>query len=277
MIQFYLKYLSLSVAVGFGFLQFIACGAQMYQVSLEEDISPSPAVVEAGRLGSAGGASLTPGIHSENGWLDLPVAFQLGSKLTEEQKKGLLAAMKTWELAVGRTLFSYEGTHQATGDNFPDLYSSLTDLVNGHYLDLDWAKTKKSRFVLATTIWDNDPSDLQTIIKADIRYNEQHYVIGDSFSATAEGNREVVDMQTLAIHELGHLLGLAHIPEEDCEYSAMNPSIFIGEGLANRRLAQCDVEAVQRIYGCLGKACDIAYVLAKIDSSNPEKEAEEEI
>jgi hypothetical protein len=37
----------------------------------------------------------------------------------------------------------------------------------------------------------------------------------------------------------------------------MNPSIMIGEGLANRYLSQGDVERIQKIYGCLGSACDI--------------------
>jgi uncharacterized protein YjaZ len=69
--------------------------------------------------------------------------------------------------------------------------------------------------------------------------------------------REIVDMQSLATHELGHWLGLAHVPEEYDSSSIMNPSIMIGEGLANRSLSMGDIQRIQKIYGCTGTACDI--------------------
>jgi len=67
----------------------------------------------------------------------------------------------------------------------------------------------------------------------------------------------VVDMESLALHELGHLLGLGHIPAAVDPYSIMNPSLLIGEGLANRRVSRGDIERIQKIYGCVGKACNI--------------------
>ena len=148
------------------------------------------------------------------------------------------------------------------GDSFTDLYSSLTDDINGQYLDDDWNKTKKPTYVLATTIWNNGP-DYSLITKADIRFNNEHYIIGNSLTNSASDTKEVVDMQSLALHELGHFLGLAHIDTDVDSLSIMNPSLFIGEGLTSRRLSRGDIERIQLVYGCEGKACDIEKLMAE--------------
>src|SRR5690606_27656345 len=93
----------------------------------------------------------------------------------------------------------------------------------------------------------------------------QYYQIGDAYSLKYEEGREVVDMETLALHELGHLLGLAHIGREHDPDSIMVPEVYIGEGLTHRRLSAEDVRRVQRIYGCTGTACDIEKTMALIE------------
>lgn len=247
------KYTTIVLSTLFAFANFIACGAQRYQVSLEEDHDPSQ-VSEA----SKNPDSALFGIHSVSGWSELPIRFKVSSGMDQEQLKGLACAMGVWEKAVGKKLFQFEGKDSKVGDSFDDLYSSLSDSTNGHYFDLNWQKTGKSELVLATTIWDNQLHDRQVISNADIRYNEEHYLIGDSYAITLPENesREVCDMCTLAIHELGHLLGLSHVPEEHDPHSIMNPSIYIGEGLANRIISPGDIERIQKIYGCEGEACD---------------------
>jgi hypothetical protein len=189
-------------------------------------------------------------------------------QMSADQLKGLQKAMLTWETAVGRKLFVHEGTHDGvTGDTFKDLYSSLADKINGHYLDDHWDKTGKPQVVLATTIWDNDPVDATKILTADIRFNSNYYIMGDAFRLTSPDTREVVDMQTLATHELGHLLGLSHMNASVDADSIMTPALYIGEGLANRRLSRGDVERIHQIYGCVGDVCDVDKALAKIEQT----------
>jgi hypothetical protein len=258
----YIGLLGITMAL---FVNFVACGSQMYQVSLKGDTEvkgmQEPFV-------DNDPSSATYGLHAPNGWIKLPVRFKLGQDITPEQRQGLTRAMAVWELAVGKKLFVNEGTHSGvTGDTFKDLYSSLDDRVNGHYTDFRWGKTGKPNVVLATTIWDNDPDDVKTIMSADIRFNGEFYVMGDSLSMTNPGDgREVVDMQTLALHELGHLLGLAHINAAVDSDSIMTASLYIGEGLANRRLSRGDIERVHRIYGCGARACDVDATLKAIDA-----------
>jgi hypothetical protein len=236
----------------------------MYQVSLANDHESRP--TGRSRTEASNEAARLTGVHSSKGWLRLPIEYKFSKFLTPDQRTGITNAMKTWELAIGKTLFKIVGEDDRNGDSFKDLYSSLSDVINGHYLDGNWTKTGKSNQVLATTIWDNSPSDDQTIRTADIRFNSQYYIIGDSFLAKSTPDKEVVDMQTLALHEIGHLLGLSHISADDDSDSIMNPTIFIGEGLSNRRLSEGDITRIQSVYGCAGNSCDVNAIFALINA-----------
>lgn len=265
MANFGIKYAALVGAVMMGFVNFVACGSQFYQVSLKDDShnrQQDSSTIE----GSDDPASPNFGLHAPGGWAELPIHFKVGYLMTAEQKKGLLRAMDVWQTAVGRQLFSFDGAQDGvSGDSFKDLYSSLDDGVNGHYLDEDWAKTDKPSLVLATTIWDNDPSNSNKIKTADIRFNANYYTIGDSFVTRAVGSKEVVDIETLAIHELGHLLGLTHMSSAIDPQSIMTPSLYIGEGLANRHVSRGDITRIQKIYGCQRAVCDPDQILADIN------------
>ncbi len=263
MANFGIKYAVLIGGVMLGFVNFVACGSQFYQVSLKDDSNGrSQEAVE----GSDDPASENFGLHSPGGWSSLPIHFKTGMTLNAEQQKGLVRAMNVWELAVGKKLFVNDGQHQGvTGDSFGDLYSSLDDGVNGHYLDENWDKTGKPSVVLATTIWDNDPRNTSKITTADIRFNSNYYTIGDSMTARTVGSKEVVDIQTLAMHELGHLLGLTHMSSSIDPQSIMTPSLYIGEGLANRHISRGDIERIQKIYGCASTNCDPDQILATIN------------
>lgn len=249
-----IRYILLSAAIFVLFAHFIACGAQFYQVSMQDDIDGNKVNAESAKLNSEAG------IHSPDGW-DLPVQYKAGDDIRDDQIAELKAAMNLWEMATGKVLFEYQGHDRGTtGNNFPDLYSSLTDAVNGHYMDDPWSKTQKKREVLATTIWDNDASG-RKVTKADIRYNSTYFTFGDAQVMQSAGAKEIVDMQSLALHELGHLLGLTHIASADDRYSVMSASLFIGEGFVTRCPSKGDVERIQKIYGCSGNACNVDMVM----------------
>ncbi|MEY4632221.1 MAG: hypothetical protein RIQ81_2341 [Pseudomonadota bacterium] len=274
-----LRYGGIVGCVAFMFGNFIACGAQMYRVSVEDDHDKSKISAE-----SMDPNSPTFGLHSPRGFTKLPIEFRIGQQMDSQQKTGLEAAMKTWEIAVGKSLFRFVGVHENTdGDSFPDLYSSLRDSINGNYLDNNWKKTGKPDVVLATTIWNNSPRDAAAIDTADVRFNSQDYVIGDSLRIKGQyvestgQYKDPVDMQTLALHELGHLLGLTHIAAEIDAVSIMNPYVYIGEGLTSRHLSEGDIERIQKIYGCLGAACDISRAVEMVTefTKNPPAETAE--
>jgi Matrixin len=272
--QFGIRYATLLGTVMFLFVGFVACGSQMYKTTLTGDTGtkasaagPDGAFMASSADGGGDPGSPNFGLHAPQGWGgSLPIHFKADYRMTPQQLQGLVKAMHTWETAVGRTLFAYDGpTAGVTGDTYGDLFSSLENDTNEHLLDDNWGKTGKSSLVLATTIWDNDPQNVQVILKSDMRFNNQYYTFGDAITLRSTDARTVVDIQTLATHELGHMLGLAHIPPSVDPDSIMVASIYIGEGLTSRQLSRGDVERIQKIYGCQGSSCDIDATLAKID------------
>lgn len=248
------KYLSLTTAIYLVFTQVIACGGQMYQADVRDD-HPQESIPAA----ATDPASPQYGIHAAGGWQEIPIRFKYDPNLSHEQIAGLERAMLTWETAVGKKLFVKDGFDTRTGDDFEDLGSSLSDDVNGHYGDHDWSKTKKQQQVLATTIWQKTAYDVSMIETADIRFNLQYYTIGNTlnYDMEVEEGKIAVDMETLALHELGHLLGLSHVDAAVDRYSIMAPVVYIGIGMHNRRLTMGDLERIQAIYGCEEDACDI--------------------
>ncbi|MCX6108627.1 MAG: matrixin family metalloprotease [Proteobacteria bacterium] len=272
------RYTSLLAVVMTLFVTFVACGSQLYQVSLHGDSGPRPsatqstapaaggALMASGPDGNADPKSPNFGLHAPGGWDSLPIHYRVDSTMPAAQVTQIQAAMHTWEVATGKVLFAYDGVHQGiTGDSFKDLYSSLDDSKNGLYIDNDWLKTGKPTVVLATTIWDNDPSDVSKILTADIRYNDQYYIFGDALVIKPQGTREVVDLQTVATHELGHFLGLIHVDPSIDAHSIMVASLYIGQGLTTRALSSGDIKRIQRIYGCGGSACNVVATQALIE------------
>ena len=278
-----IRYFSLLVCVVTFFVNFISCGMQFYKVSLREDTNHDVGLP----ADATDPDSEYYGIHATAGWRQLPISFQVGAKFentfrlsSKKQMDGILRAMETWEIAVGKKLFEFQGVHDAVeGDTFSDLYTSLQDAINGNYLDDDWAKTEKPETVLATTIWEKAVGDPTAIRTADIRFNNDFYVFGDSLTLQydEEKGREVVDMESLALHELGHLLGLAHVDDDIDMYSTMNPSMLIGSGLTSRGVSKGDIRRIQKIYGCHGDACDIDKVIEKLRDRLSDEHSEQDL
>lgn len=258
------------------FLTFVACGSQFYKVRLDGDSGPRPTsrstVQNTEQQGADGRVDKDPNakwyaIHAPGGWVEKPVHYRLDPRMAKSQVEMIQKAMQTWEMTVGKKIFSFDGVQESvTGDSFKDLYSSLDDHVNGLYLDNDWTKTGKDPIVLATTIWDNDPNDLDKIMTADMRYNNNDYLFGDSMVLWPEDGREVVDLQTVTTHELGHFLGLNHVDSKVDPESIMVASLYIGQGITQRMISHDDIRRMHKIYGCSGSACDVEATYSKIEA-----------
>ena len=254
-----LGYLSITTILSTSLGGYVACGAQKYRVPVhgtEETSAPSrlntgSSSMAAKAVSKSGATANLVGTHSSQGWAkNLPIHFKVTNDMSPATTAELRKAIQSWEYAIGKKIFDYNGVEKKAGVDFKSLYSPLDDNQNGHYFDFNWAMaTEKSNTVLATTIWENDPNDPSVIVKGDIRYNAEFYIFGDAIKEYSEGKRTIVDMESLALHEVGHLLGLSHIAESDDRYSVMNPSLFIGEGMMTRRLSEGDIDRIRAVYG----------------------------
>lgn len=257
------RYSLVGTAVIAAFVNFISCGSQMYKASLAGD-HQEPL---GGEANSTDPQSPEFGLHAPKGWTSLPIVYSVEQGFDKTKLLGLQAAMATWEKATGKKLFSFNTKANPSASAFPDLASSLNDAFNGHYDENTWSKTKKSTQVIATTVWSNRDQDYNYISAADIHYNSEIYFISDALTKQPVDQREIVDMQSLALHELGHLLGLAHVDPGVDDSSIMNPTLYIGVGLSTRFLSEGDVQRIQKIYGCAGTACDQAKTAKEIQLS----------
>ena len=83
--------------------------------------------------------------------------------------------------------------------------------------------TGKPSTTIATTIYSSRQS---TITNASIHFNRDTYYFGETTTDYNTSTQYVADMESIALHELGHLLGLGHATTES--NSVMYPTISVG-------------------------------------------------
>ena len=126
----------------------------------------------------------------------LPINIYIHESFSNEKQAvpALTAAIKTWETALGKHLFTVAGV--IGGSPTPS-----RDGVSIFYYMNTWEADRPSEQARTTIYWKGDQ-----IVEGDIRINDKNFDFfsGDTIAASS------VDLESLFLHELGHLLGLAH-------------------------------------------------------------------
>lgn len=174
----------------------------------------------------------------------LPITIRRSAAIGDAQWAMVERSLATWESALGQKLFSvHVDLEPRTGEDFKSLEASIGDDINGNYFDTAWsAHTGKPALVLGTTVFrpGNEP-------EADIRYNLESFAFGDAALEKNDGKRFIADLESVSLHEVGHLLGLGHSGSAEPE-SVMQPSVDVGEGRTKRWLSPGDVERIKALF-----------------------------
>jgi predicted Zn-dependent protease len=133
----------------------------------------------------------------------------------------IAAAANTWNAAGARFQFTFLET--ACNSN------PRRDNVN----QIGWIPADV--YPAATYVWKSGT----TILESDTTFNDQY-----KWSVATPTPSDSVDIQTVALHELGHALGLDHAPAP----AIMQPSVDYGE--QRRVLDTDDKNGIVKIYGC---------------------------
>lgn len=143
---------------------------------------------------------------------NLPLKLYFDSQFPQEYRSAVVRAVQTWNKAAGKVLFRVDGEVART--------QPVHDSVNVIYWRSTWDQSSNSsQKEQANTVFywvDNE------IIEADIIINGQNF----SYSAAEVTPPGQVDMESLAIHELGHALGFVHIENKS---SVMAPELLNGQ------------------------------------------------
>lgn len=125
----------------------------------------------------------------------LPVRLLVQQDFPDKYMDVLKSAAKKWEDAAGMTLFSFEKAGSYLS-NIP-----LRDSQNAIYWLSTWDSNQSLMQALTTVYYSNN-----YLLEADLKIDNRYF----AFYSTEPNSRDEVHLESLLIHELGHVLGLKH-------------------------------------------------------------------
>lgn len=138
------------------------------------------------------------------------------------------------------------GTLSSVADPGHANVNSYRDSTLGIYLLTNWPSDFSSSALAVTQLWGVRSGSAISITHFDIFYNEDLY---DFYTNPADaGNAaDTYDMGTIALHELGHALGVNHISNVPSNNAVMYP--YLGISTVKRTVRDCDLRALSDLYG----------------------------
>jgi hypothetical protein len=157
---------------------------------------------------------------------NLPVRMFLHTSVPAELEPSIRAAADTWNRALGKIAIVIE-MQKVSGS------SASRDGRNVIYYMNQWEREKSAEQGRTSLYWVGD-----LIQEADIRINDYNY---NFYGATPQPG--FVSMESLALHELGHVLGLKH---EDASPSVM--ATYLRTNQERNQLQQSDWQSLSCEY-----------------------------
>lgn len=162
-------------------------------------------------------------------WDQFPIEFYVHKDVPESYYPAILEAMNQWMYTTNIAMFELVGVYEGTEQQ------AEKDDINVIYNMSSW-ETGRSREQARTIIYWTET----TIHEADIQLNasdHQFDIDGGSVSPLK------VDLISLMVHELGHVLGLKHTDDIP---SVMNS--YLESGTERRELTMMDIESLKCEY-----------------------------
>lgn len=168
-------------------------------------------------------------------WPSLPVSYAVNplnpDGLSEDfVTANLAASAETWDAATSAELFNDAYTVDYTAQYGVQNYQNA--VAFGDY--------PSDNVIAVTSVWYTRRG--KQIVEFDMLFNTR-FSWGD-----ASVNPLLMDFQNIAVHELGHSVGLADLYTASC--TAVTMYGYSGEGETSKRsLEQPDVDGLQKMYG----------------------------
>lgn len=171
--------------------------------------------------------------YGEIKWPGNTLAYRINEDLSVIAGEGqaIQNAANSWNAANASFQFEYAGSHANTAS------------ARNNYNDLAWATLSSSTTIAQASIWYSGG----TIAECDIIFNDRF-----NWNASASVPSGTIDIETIALHELGHWLNLRdqYGSFSDGEYDQMKVMYgFANYGQNKRVLHADDLAGIQWIYG----------------------------
>lgn len=140
---------------------------------------------------------------------------------------------------------SIGGTLTDVADPSHSNVNSYRDNTLGIYMFNTWPTSFSSSALAVTQLFGIRGDGIQ-LSHGDIFFNQQNYSFYTDVN-DAGNDSNAYDMGTIALHELGHLIGINHISNVPSNSAVMYP--YLGASTVKRTVRDCDLKAVATNYG----------------------------
>jgi hypothetical protein len=166
-------------------------------------------------------------------WPDKVVPFKINENLAsiDDEAQAIKNAANTWNNANSGFVFQYDGSHDNTAFN------------NNSTNEISWGALESPGTIGRASIW----STGGIILECDIVFNQDYH-----WSTSIDVPYTAMDIETVALHELGHWLNLRDLYGNlgDEEYDKAKVLYGFGSnGSRKRSLHQDDWDGINWIYG----------------------------
>lgn len=163
----------------------------------------------------------------------VPIPLQIHSSVPREMVPSIEKALQSWEQAAGRPLFRIQN-YSYTGETIP-----RQEGLNVISFLSSWESNKSSEQARTSVYWVGSE-----IREADIRINAKNF----TFYAESPVRSQDVHLESLVLHELGHLLGLKHSDQGGQISTQSVMATYLAAQTKRDVLPEADVAAVQCEY-----------------------------